>query len=136
VVFYLNKWSHAFEFLAEKLELNTLQVQGQLYIPSINWLLSRLCWNRSAFLKSQIMEQCLWFSYHLMHDYDNHIIEFLLNNEKVKLYFMVPLITILANWVSFLAANITKFTEGGYVTLIIALLLISVMFIWYSAKNK
>jgi hypothetical protein len=26
-----------------------------------------------------------------MHDYDNHIIEFLLNNEKSELYFMVPL---------------------------------------------
>jgi KUP system potassium uptake protein len=49
---------------------------------------------------------------------------------------MVPLITIYLLIELVLAANITKFTEGGYVTLIIALL-ISVMFIWYSAKiNK
>ena len=36
---------------------------------------------------------------------------------------------------AFLAANITKFAEGGYVTLIIALLLISIMTIWYLAKK-
>ena len=36
---------------------------------------------------------------------------------------------------SFLAANITKFTEGGYVTLFIAFALISIMTIWYLAKQ-
>ena len=49
---------------------------------------------------------------------------------------MVPLITIyLAIEISFLIANITKFSEGGYVTLIIAVLLISVMTIWFLAKQ-
>jgi KUP system potassium uptake protein len=32
-------------------------------------------------------------------------------------------------------ANITKFAEGGYVTLFIALSLISVMTIWYLANK-
>jgi KUP system potassium uptake protein len=32
-------------------------------------------------------------------------------------------------------ANITKFAEGGYVTLIIAVVLISIMTIWYLAKK-
>jgi KUP system potassium uptake protein len=51
--------------------------------------------------------------------------------KRVKLYFIVPLITIyLIIEFSFLAANITKFAEGGYVTLFIALSLISVT-IWY-----
>jgi hypothetical protein len=36
---------------------------------------------------------CLWFSYHFMHDYD-HILLILFDNERVKLYFIVPLITI------------------------------------------
>jgi len=49
---------------------------------------------------------------------------------------MVPLITIyLLIEFSFLFANITKFAEGGYVTLIIASMLISVMTIWYLAKK-
>lgn len=49
---------------------------------------------------------------------------------------MVPLITIyLLIELSFLAANITKFADGGYVTLIIAIVLISIMSIWFTAKK-
>ncbi len=47
--------------------------------------------------------------------------------KRVKLYFMTPLITIyLTIEFGFLIANVTKFAEGGYVTLIIAILLISI----------
>jgi KUP system potassium uptake protein len=64
------------------------------------------------------------------------LLNFYLIMKRVKLYFIVPLITIyLIIEFSFLA--ITKFAEGGYVTLFIALSLISVMTIWYLAKiNK
>jgi KUP system potassium uptake protein len=56
--------------------------------------------------------------------------------KRVKLYFIIPLITIyLAIEFSFLAANITKFADGGYVTLFIAITLISIMTIWYLAKK-
>jgi KUP system potassium uptake protein len=56
--------------------------------------------------------------------------------KRVKLYFIIPLITIyLIIEFSFLAANITKFAEGGYVTLFIAIALISIMTTWYLAKQ-
>src|SRR3970282_2662264 len=56
--------------------------------------------------------------------------------KRVKLYFMVPLITIYLTIESgFFIANVTKFAEGGYVTLIIAFVLISIMTIWYFAKK-
>ena len=56
--------------------------------------------------------------------------------KRVKLYFMVPLITFyLLIELSFLAANVTKFADGGYVTLLIALVLISIMTTWYLAKK-
>ena len=49
---------------------------------------------------------------------------------------MIPLITIyLTIEFGFLFANVTKFAEGGYVTLIIASVLISIMTIWYFAKK-
>ena len=64
------------------------------------------------------------------------LLNFYLIMKRVKLYFIVPLITIyLIIEFSFLAANITKFAEGGYVTLLIAISLISVMTIWYLAKQ-
>ncbi len=56
--------------------------------------------------------------------------------KRVKLYFIVPLITVyLVIEFSFLFANVTKFSDGGYVTLIIALILISIMTTWYFAKQ-
>jgi KUP system potassium uptake protein len=63
------------------------------------------------------------------------LLNFYLIMKRVKLYFIVPLITIyLIIEFSFLAANTRSF-EGGYVTLFIALSLISVMTIWYLAKK-
>jgi len=56
--------------------------------------------------------------------------------KRVKLYFMIPIITIYLTIESgFFIANITKFSEGGYVTLIIAFVLISIMTIWHFAKK-
>jgi KUP system potassium uptake protein len=56
--------------------------------------------------------------------------------KRVKWYLYVPLIAVyLAIEFSFLSANITKFAEGGYVTLLIAITLISIMTIWYVAKK-
>jgi KUP system potassium uptake protein len=55
---------------------------------------------------------------------------------KSKAVYHHPVITTyLLIELSFLVANITKFAEGGYVTLIIAVVLISIMTIWYLAKQ-
>jgi KUP system potassium uptake protein len=64
------------------------------------------------------------------------LLNFYLIMKRVKLYFIIPLIAIyLIIEFSFLAANITKFAEGGYVTLFIAITLISIMTTWYLAKQ-
>jgi KUP system potassium uptake protein len=62
------------------------------------------------------------------------LLNFYLIMKRVKLY-IIPVITTLLIELSFLVANITKFAEGGYVTLIIAVVLISIMTIWYLAKQ-
>jgi KUP system potassium uptake protein len=49
------------------------------------------------------------------------LFNFYLIMKRVKWYFIAPLITLYATIeISFLAANITKFMEGGYVTMVIA----------------
>ena len=56
--------------------------------------------------------------------------------KRVKWYFIAPLILLyLIIEFSFLAANITKFMDGGYVTLFIASVLIGIMSTWYLAKQ-
>ncbi|WP_264564919.1 KUP/HAK/KT family potassium transporter [Flavobacterium sp. N3904] len=113
------------------------ELKGQLYIPSINWLLFIGCVGIVLhFQESSNMEHAYGLAIILCMIMTTILLNFYLIMKRVKWYFFVPLITIyLAIELSFLAANITKFAEGGYVTLFIALVLIGVMTIWYRAKQ-
>lgn len=113
------------------------ELKGQLYIPSINWLLFLGCVGIVLhFKESSNMEHAYGLAIILCMIMTTILLNFYLIMKRVKLYFMTPLITIyLLIELSFLAANITKFADGGYVTLFIAILLIAVMTIWYLAKK-
>jgi KUP system potassium uptake protein len=113
------------------------ELKGQLYIPSINWLLFFGCVGVVLhFEKSSNMEHAYGLAIILCMIMTTVLLNFYMILKRVKLYFMVPLITIyLTIEFGFLIANLKKFAEGGYVTLIIALVLISVMTIWYLAKK-
>jgi KUP system potassium uptake protein len=64
------------------------------------------------------------------------LLNFYLIMKRVKLYIIIPVITHLPlNRTQFSGGQYTKFAEGGYVTLIIAVVLISIMTIWYLAKQ-
>ncbi|MGQ7947065.1 KUP/HAK/KT family potassium transporter [Flavobacterium sp. WC2509] len=113
------------------------ELKGQLYIPSINWLLLIGCIGIVLhFEESSNMEHAYGLAIILCMIMTTILLNFYLIMKRVKWYFFVPLITIyLSIELSFLAANITKFAEGGYVTLFIAMMLIGVMTIWYRAKQ-
>lgn len=113
------------------------ELKGQLYIPSINWLLFFGCVGVVLhFEKSSNMEHAYGLAIILCMIMTTVLLNYYMILKRVKLYFMIPLISIyLTIEIGFLIANVTKFTEGGYVTLIIALVLISVMTIWYFAKK-
>lgn len=113
------------------------ELKGQLYIPSINWLLLLGCIGIVIhFEESSNMEHAYGLAIILCMIMTTVLLNFYLIMKRVKLYFIVPLITIyLAIELSFLAANVTKFADGGYVTLFIAMVLITIMTIWYRAKQ-
>lgn len=113
------------------------ELKGQLYIPSINWLLLLGCIGIVLhFEESSNMEHAYGLAIILCMIMTTILLNFYLIMKRVKWYFFVPLITIyLIIELSFLAANITKFAEGGYVTLFIAMMLIGVMTVWYRAKQ-
>lgn len=113
------------------------ELKGQLYIPSINWLLLIGCIGIVLhFEESSNMEHAYGLAIILCMIMTTALLNFYLIMKRVKWYFFVPLITIyMCIELSFLAANITKFTDGGYVTLLIAMILIGVMTIWYRAKQ-
>jgi KUP system potassium uptake protein len=113
------------------------ELKGQLYIPSINWLLFMGCVGVVLhFEKSSNMEHAYGLAIILCMIMTTVLLNYYMILKRIKLYLMIPIIAIyLTIEIGFLIANITKFAEGGYVTLIIASLLISIMTIWYFAKK-
>ncbi len=111
--------------------------KGQLYIPSINWLLFLGCVGIVLYFKeSSNMEHAYGLAIILCMIMTTILLNYYLIMKRVKWYFIAPLIiTYLAIEFSFLAANIVKFMDGGFVTLFIALLLIGIMSTWYLAKK-
>jgi KUP system potassium uptake protein len=112
-------------------------VKGQLYIPSINWLLFFGCVGIVLhFEESSNMEHAYGLAIILCMIMTTILLNYYLIMKRVKWYFIAPLVLIyLTIEFSFLAANITKFFDGGYVTLFIALLLIGTMSTWFLAKK-
>lgn len=112
-------------------------VKGQLYIPSINWLLLAGCIGIILYFKeSKYMEHAYGLSIILGMMMTTTLLNFYLIMKRVKWYFIVPLIglyTVIE--LSFLYANITKFMEGGYVTLFVAVFMIFIMSTWFLAKK-
>jgi len=112
-------------------------VKGQLYIPSINWLLFLGCVGITLYFKeSKNMEHAYGLSIILGMMMTTILLNFYLVLKRIKWYFIVPIITLYATIeFSFLAANITKFKDGGYVTIVIAIFLIIIMSTYYLAKK-
>ena len=113
------------------------ELKGQLYIPSINWLLFLGCVGIVLhFEESSNMEHAYGLAIILCMIMTTILLNYYLILKRVKLYFIMPLIAIyVIIEFSFLYANVTKFAEGGYVTLIIAIALILLMSTWYMAKQ-
>lgn len=113
------------------------ELKGQLYIPSINWLLFAGCIGIILYFKeSKNMEHAYGLSIILGMMMTTTLLNFYFIMKRVKLYYMIPLITLyFIIESSFLAANITKFYDGGYVTLLVALFMIFIMSTWFLAKK-
>lgn len=138
--------SGSFTLINEAIKLNfwpkvrikyPTEEKGQLYIPSINWLLLAGCIMVVLhFKESGNMEAAYGLAIVLCMIMTTILLNFFLIMKRVKWYFIAPLITIyIAIEVSFLMANIQKFSHGGYVTILIALVLIGVMATWWKAKG-
>ena len=138
--------SGSFTLISEAMRLNLwpkvsvkfpTELKGQIYIPSINWLLFWGCvfivlhFQESgnmeaayglAIVLCMIMTTTLLGYYMVMKRYNNILILAI-----IAVYFTIEF--------AFLVANMSKFAHGGYVSLIIAGLLAATMGIWHTAKR-
>lgn len=112
-------------------------IKGQLYIPSINFLLWIGCIGVVLhFKESAKMEAAYGLSITITMLMTTLLMGNYLLLKKVSSFWLIIFnIVYLSIELSFLTANLTKFEHGGYVTLIIGSAIILVMTIWLQASK-
>ncbi len=112
-------------------------LKGQLYIPSLNWLLLAGCIMVVLyFRKSENMESAYGLSIVLCMLMTTILLNFYMHMKrynKLFIYFIIAFY--LSIELCFLAANLSKFSHGGWITLLIACILIFTMSVWFLAKK-
>ncbi len=111
-------------------------LKGQMYIPSINWMLYFGCVGIVLLFKeSKNMEAAYGLTIILGMIMSSRLLAFFMRLKKYPHWFLnIFAITYIVIEGAFLIANLEKFPKGGYITLIIALILAGVMASWYLAK--
>ncbi|MFO0321484.1 MAG: KUP/HAK/KT family potassium transporter [Bacteroidota bacterium] len=110
--------------------------KGQMYIPSINWLLYIGCVSVVLFFKeAKNMEAAYGLTIILGMLMSSRLLAFFMRIKKYNHIFIYAFIFIyIIIESSFLVALLEKFPRGGYITFLIALLLSGIMASWYIAK--
>jgi KUP system potassium uptake protein len=111
--------------------------KGQLYVPSINWLLWAGCIGIVLyFQESSNMEAAYGLAITLTMIMTTLLMSFYLYVHKVsKLWIGLFMLVYLAIEGSFLAANLLKFTHGGWVSLLLAVIIADIMSMWLKANS-
>jgi KUP system potassium uptake protein len=113
-------------------------LKGQLYIPSVNWLLLVGCIGVTLFFKeSSNMEAAYGLAIVITMLMTTLLLSYYLILKRTPMWAVVLLLAVYLSIESlFLVAIATeKFVHGGYITLLIATLLTTVMWIWYDARK-
>jgi len=121
-----------------KVRINYPSVQkGQLYVPSINWLLCVGCIIIVlVFKKSDNMEGAYGLAINLTFLMTTILVAVYMLRKKFPKYLIVIFVAIyMAIELAFLVGNMAKFVHGGWVTLLISMVLLSVMWTWYSSRK-
>ena len=112
-------------------------LKGQLFIPSVNWMLLAGCLGVVLYFhESAAMEAAYGLAIVLTMLMTTTLLAFYMRLKK----YPMPLIALIVVFFltvegSFLAANLEKFPHGGYVTLVAAGLLFLTMVTWYYGKR-
>lgn len=112
-------------------------VRGQLYVPSINILLWIGCilvvW---YFKESSAMEAAYGLAITITMLMTTVLLAAYLYLQRVSKWIIALVFVLyLSIELSFLTANLVKFMHGGYVSLLISLLLICIMWVWKEANE-
>lgn len=138
--------SGSFTLISEAVKLNlwpkvrinypTIQ-KGQLYVPSVNWLLCAGCVGVVLLFRySDNMEAAYGLSITIAMLMTTILVSNFLRRKKIPTYIItVFLIVYLFIEGSFLAGNLIKFIHGGWFTLSVGFILFTIMWSWSTARK-
>lgn len=139
--------SGSFTLISEAIRLNfwpkvrivyPSDFKGQLYIPAINTLLWAGCIGVVLyFQESSEMEAAYGLSITITMLMTTVLLYHYLKYVRKASWFLVIPVALVFLFIegSFLVANLRKFQEGGWITLLIGGLLITTMWVWYKARK-
>ena len=138
--------SGSFTLISEAMRLNLWpkakivypsEERGQLFIPSINWLLLFGCIGIVLYFQSASnMEHAYGLAITLCMLATTILLANYLVLHRVKSIFIYLFLLIyLFIEFGFLAANLMKFTHGGYIALVVGGLLFLIMYVWFKARK-
>ena len=112
-------------------------IRGQLYIPTVNWLMCLGCIGIVLyFQESGKMEAAYGLAIVLTMLSTTTLLVYYLYLKKysrILIWLVVVLFTTIE--LAFLIANLDKFSHGGYVTVFIAAAIVAVMYVWREARK-
>lgn len=117
--------------------INPTYIRGQVYLPFVNWSLLIMCSLVVLFFReSTNMEAAYGLAITITMIMTTLLLSYYLYKRNVH-YFLVIclLIVFLTIEIGFLIANLHKFPDGGWFTLLLASLYFVIMFSWYFGRK-
>ncbi len=138
--------SGSFTLISEGMRLNLwpkmrinypTEERGQLYIPGINLILFIGCCGIVLYFKEAAKMEAAYGLVITMSMIATTIMfsNYLVSKRVHQAWIYLFLVTYLSIELSFLFANLEKFSHGGYVTLVVGGALFAVMYIWYRSRK-
>jgi KUP system potassium uptake protein len=138
--------SGSFTLISEALRLNVWpkvrikypsDAKGQLYVPSVNWILWAGCMAIVLYFKeSSRMEAAYGLAIVTTMMMTTILLSSYLRKIRTpKAFVLVITIVYLSIESCFLIANIVKIPHGGWMTLLVSLLFITVMWVWFKGRK-
>jgi KUP system potassium uptake protein len=111
--------------------------KGQLYIPQVNWLLLAGCIGVVLYFhEAKYMEAAYGLSVTLTMIMTTVLLSVYLRVRRLPAPLVILIIAVFLTIESaFLVANLIKFTEGGWITFLGGMVLISTMWLWYKGRQ-
>jgi KUP system potassium uptake protein len=112
-------------------------LKGQIYIPSINWMLLAGCIMIVLyFQESSGMEAAYGLAIVLTMLMTTTLLTYYMIIKRYnRIFISFCLVIYLTIEISFLIANLNKFSHGGWITLLIGCVLTTIMLVWFHARK-